>query len=322
MNKYVLPPLHAAPMAGITDSVTRAIVRKCGADVVYSEMVSSRGIFYKDKKTHTLMAFDVNERPLHMQIFGNDPSVMAYAAKVCEEYQPDFININMGCPMAKIAGNGDGGALMKDPLLAAKVCQAVARATDIPVTVKFRSGWDHQTINAPEFAKMMVESGAKELTIHARTVKQQYSGKSDLSIAEQVVNAVDVPVIISGDIVDYETAVLAAQTGAAGLMIGRAMLGDPWIFNRLKDIDNGLPVQDITANRRLTAALVHARRLCEAKGEKTGMCESRKFSAWYIKGFSDAAMLRDAVCRVTTYQELSELLSQYITEHMEERDVF
>ncbi len=320
--EFTLPPLHMAPMAGITDRVTRSIVRACGADVVYSEMVSSRGIFYKDKKTHTLMQFDGEERPIHIQIFGNDPDTMAYAAKVCAEYQPDWININMGCPMTKIAGNGDGGALMKNPLLAARVCQAVAQATDIPVSVKFRSGWDHEHINAPVFARMMVESGAQELTIHARTVKQQYSGKADLAVAKAVVDAVKIPVIISGDIRDYESARTAAQTGAAGLMIGRATLGDPWIFRRIKDQAAGREPEKIDADRRLMAALVHAKRLCQIKGERTGMCESRKFSAWYIKGFSAAALLRDAVCRVTTYDQLVELLREHITRTVEERDVF
>ncbi len=320
--EFTLPPLHMAPMAGITDSVTRNIVRACGADVVYSEMVSSRGIFYKDKKTHTLMQFDDRERPIHIQIFGNDPDTMAYAAKVCAEYQPDWININMGCPMTKIAGNGDGGALMKDPMLAARICQAVARATDIPVSVKFRSGWDHEHINAPAFARMMEESGAQELTIHARTVKQQYSGKADLTIAKAVVDAVKIPVIISGDIRDYESALTAAQTGASGLMIGRATLGDPWIFRRIKDQAAGREPENIDTDRRLTAALLHANRLCLLKGERTGMCESRKFSAWYIKGFSAAAILRDAVCRVTTYQQLEELLREHITRIVEERDVF
>ncbi len=320
--EFMLPPLHMAPMAGITDSVTRAIVRSCGADVVYSEMVSSRGIFYKDKKTHTLMQFDDTQRPIHIQIFGNDPDTMAYAAKECAEYQPDWININMGCPMAKIAGNGDGGALMKDPNLAARVCEAVAKATDIPVSVKFRSGWDNEHINAPAFARMMEQSGAQELTIHARTVKQQYSGKADLAIAKAVVDAVNIPVIISGDIRDFESAKTAAQTGAAGLMIGRATLGDPWIFRRIKDQAAGCAPEVIDTDRRLTAALLHAKWLCQLKGERTGMCESRKFSAWYIKGFSEAALLRDAVCRVTTYRQLEELLHKHITRIVEERDVF
>lgn len=322
MEKFILPPLHMAPMAGITDATTRRIVRDCGADVTYSEMVSSRGIYYKDKKTHTLMAFAEKERPIHIQIFGNDPDTMAYAARVCAEYAPDWININMGCPMGKIIGNGDGGALMKDPVLAGKVCEAVAKATEIPVSVKFRSGWDHASICAPEFAKILQESGAKELTVHPRTVKQQYSGKADYTVAQAVVQAVSVPVIISGDIRDWDSAVAAADTGAAGLMLGRATLGDPWLFRRLKALARGETPEEITASRRLAAALLHAKRLCEHKGERTGMCESRKFSAWYIKGFSDAAILRDAVCRVTTYRQLEELLEQYITEEFEERDVF
>lgn len=322
MSQVHLPQLHMAPMAGITDRVTRQIVRSCGADVVYSEMVSSRGIFYKDKKTHTLMSFDPCERPIHLQIFGNDPETMAYAARVCAEYQPDWININMGCPMTKIAGNGDGGALMKDPMLAARICEAVASATDIPLSVKFRSGWDHESINAPEFARILVQSGAKELTVHARTVKQQYSGFADLRVAQAVVEAVDVPVIISGDIRDWDSAVAAIQTGAAGLMLGRATLGDPWLFRRLKDIAQGREPEPIDTDRRLAAALLHAKRLCALKGERTGMCESRKFSGWYIKGFSDAAVLRDSVCRVTAYSQLEELLRRYMTRDVKEEDVF
>jgi tRNA-dihydrouridine synthase len=168
----------------------------------------------------------------------------------------------------------------------------------------------------------MESSGAKELTIHARTVKQQYSGKADVDVARAVVEAVNVPVIYSGDIRDFESAKIAAQTGAAGLMIGRATLGDPWIFGRLKDMAAGRTAQMIDADRRLAAALLHAKRLCALKGERTGMCESRKFSAWYIKGFAEAAVLRDAVCRVTTYAQLEDLLGQYLTRTVNEEEVF
>ncbi len=307
-------PLVMAPLAGITDSVCRRIVKAHGADITYSEMISSRGLWYKDKKTKELLYFEKEETPIIIQLFGNEPEIMAYAAKEIMQYNPQGIDINMGCPMPKIVNNGDGCALMKDISLASNVCYAVAKAVDVPVSVKFRSGWDEENINAVEFAKAMEQSGAKMLAVHGRTRVQQYSGKADLSITAAVKNAVNIPVYHSGDVIDGKTALcIANTTGCDGLMIGRGALGNPWIFNEIKAAFEGKEFASPDWKQRIDMALNHAKMLCEYKGELAGIRESRKFSAWYVKGLKGSARLRNDVTKATSYKELEELFNEYIT---------
>ncbi len=312
MEEYAKLPLIMAPLAGITDSVFRCIVKEYGADVTYSEMVSSRGIYYNDAKSKELMMYEVKELPFVIQLFGNDPEIMAYAAKEAALFSPSGIDINMGCPMPKVVNNGDGCALMKDISLAAKVCESVVKAVDIPVSVKFRSGWDENTINAPEFAKAMENSGAKSLTIHGRTRSQHFSGKADLDICRAVKSAVSIPVTVSGDIVDVQSAKRTADyTGCDGLMIGRGALGNPWIFTEIKSAFNGEDFTFPDACDKINMALRHARMLCDYKGETVGIKESRKFSAWYVKGLKGSAKLRNDVTRASSYGELKEIFDRY-----------
>ena len=303
-----------APMAGITDSVCRRIVKEYGADITYSEMVSSRGLWYKDKKTKELLHIEKEETPVIIQLFGNEPEIMAYAAKEIMQYNPQGIDINMGCPMPKIVNNGDGCALMKDISLASKVCYAVAKAVDIPVSVKFRSGWDEEHLNAVEFAKAMEQSGAKILAVHGRTRVQQYSGKADLSVTAAVKNAVTIPVYHSGDVVDGPSALrIAKETGCDGLMIGRGALGNPWIFGEIKAAFEGNEYIAPTPEQRIALALKHAKMLCTYKGELAGIRESRKFSAWYVKGLKGSARLRNEVTKAISYAQLEELFNEYTT---------
>lgn len=306
-------PLSMAPLAGITDSVFRRLVKEQGADITYSEMVSSRGLFYKDKKSKELLSHTPEEDPFVIQIFGNQPDIMAYAAKTVAEYNPIAIDINMGCPMPKVVNNGDGAALMKDITLAAKVCEAVAKATDIPVSVKFRSGWDDESMNAVEFGKAMEQSGAKYLTVHGRTRNQQFSGKANPDIVRAVKDAVNIPVTLSGDVADGKSAYeLASKTNCDGIMIGRGALGNPWVFAQIKAFARGEEFVMPSPEEKIKMALRHAKMLCEYKGEYVGIKESRKFSAWYVKGLHDSARLRNEVTNANTYNELEKLFKQYI----------
>ena len=313
MEKYAKLPLIMAPLAGITDSVFRRIVKEYGADITYSEMVSSRGIYYNDAKSKELMLYTPEETPFVIQLFGNEPEIMAYAAKEAALFSPSGIDINMGCPMPKVVNNGDGCALMKDICLAAKVCESVAKAVDIPVSVKFRSGWDDEHIIAPEFAKAMENSGAKSLTVHGRTRQQHFSGKADLNVCRAVKDAVKIPVYLSGDITDAKYAKTAADyTLCDGLMIGRGALGNPWIFKEIKASFSGEEFTPPDIFQRIEMALRHAKMLCEYKGETVGIKESRKFSAWYVKGLKGSAKLRNDVTRACTYIELKDIFDRYI----------
>ena len=314
MENKSSPPLIMAPLAGITDSVCRRIVKEFGADITFSEMISSRGLWYKDKKTKELLYFEKEETPIVIQLFGNEPEIMAYAAKEVLQYNPQGIDINMGCPMPKIVNNGDGCALMKNIDLASRVCEAVAKAVDIPVSVKFRSGWDEENINAVEFARAMEQSGAASLTVHGRTRVQQYSGKADISVTAAVKNAVNIPVYHSGDITDGESALkVVNSTGCDGLMIGRGALGNPWIFREIKAAFSGEEYIAPDLYERIEMAKRHAKILCEYKGDFGGIRESRKFSAWYVKGLKGSARLRNDVTKATSYMQLEELFNEYIT---------
>ena len=223
-----------APMAGVTDKSFRMIVKPFGPALMYTEMVSGKGLFYKSKKTADLLTADESEKPVAVQIFGHDADIMAEIANSALEYGAAVIDINMGCPAPKIVNNGDGCALMKSPETAAKVISAVCRAVDVPVTVKFRAGWDDKSINAVEFAKVAEQSGASAVTVHGRTREQFYSGTADLDIIKAVKAAVKIPVIGNGDIIDGGSAAhMLEYTGCNGIMVGRAAEGNPWIFKEI-----------------------------------------------------------------------------------------
>lgn len=302
-----------APMAGVTDKAFRMIVKPFGPALMYTEMVSGKGLFYKSKKTADLLTADESEKPVAVQIFGHDADIMAEIANSALEYGAAVIDINMGCPAPKIVNNGDGCALMKSPETAAKVISAVCRAVDVPVTAKFRAGWDDKSINAVEFAKIAEQSGASAVTVHGRTREQFYSGTADLDIIKAVKAAVKIPVIGNGDIIDGGSAAhMLEYTGCDGIMVGRAAEGNPWIFKEisayLKD-GTVLPPPDFDERREV--ALKHLGLLVEFKGEHRGVLEGRKHMAWYFKGVSGGAVLRTALNKAQKYDEMCGLINEF-----------
>ncbi|MBR4173460.1 MAG: tRNA dihydrouridine synthase DusB [Clostridia bacterium] len=299
--------LHLAPMAGVTDSSFRKICKSYGADFVTTEMISAKGLYFKSKKTASIMELSEDEQPAAIQFFGSDPEIMAEVAPFLESAGAAAIDINMGCPMPKIVGNGDGAALMKNPSLAGKIVKSVKNAVKIPVTVKFRKGWDGDT--ASEFAKVLEASGADGLTLHARTKEQLYSGKADLDSIKAVKNAVKIPVIGNGDIFSAEDAKYMLDfTGCDGIMIGRGALGNPFIFREIKDFFEKGAYFSPDNSERLETALLHAKMLCEKEGEHIGVLESRKHIAWYVKGMKNANSLKNRVFAAQSFLEISRIL--------------
>lgn len=302
-----------APMAGVTDKAFRMIVKPFAPALMYTEMVSGKGLFYKSKKTADLLTADESEKPVAVQIFGHDADIMAEIANSALEYGAAVIDINMGCPAPKIVNNGDGCALMKSPETAAKVISAVCRAVDVPVTVKFRAGWDDKSINAVEFAKVAEQSGASAVTVHGRTREQFYSGTADLDIIKAVKAAVKIPAIGNGDIIDGGSAAhMLEYTGCDGIMVGRAAEGNPWIFKEISSyLKDGtvLPPPDLDERREV--ALKHLGLLVEFKGEHRGVLEGRKHMAWYFKGVSGGAVLRTALNKAQKYDEMCGLINEF-----------
>ena len=272
-----------APMAGITDKPFREICRNFGAGMVYSEMISAKGLHYKDKKTASLMDM-TNESPCAIQIFGSEPEIMAGIIPQVMEFSPDIIDINMGCPAPKIANNGDGSALMKTPELMGRIMRAVSDASPVPVTAKIRKGWDGDV--AVECAKILEDNGAAAVAVHGRTREQYYSGKADWDVIKNVKSALSVPVIGNGDIWSAEDAEnMFKYTGCDAVMVARGAQGNPWIFKQIQELlENGKVETLPSPKKRLSVALEHITRLIEDKGESRGIKEARKHIAWYIKG--------------------------------------
>lgn len=302
-----------APMAGVTDKAFRMIVKPFGPALMYTEMVSGKGLFYKSKKTADLLTADESEKPIAVQMFGHDADIMAEIANSALEYGAAVIDINMGCPAPKIVNNGDGCALMKSPETAAKVISAVCRAVDVPVTVKFRAGWDDKSINAVEFAKIAEQSGASAVTVHGRTREQFYSGTADLDIIKAVKAAVKIPVIGNGDIIGGGSAAhMLEYTGCDGIMVGRAAEGNPWIFKEISAyLKDGTVLPPPNLDERREVALKHLGLLVEFKGEHRGVLEGRKHMAWYFKGVSGGAVLRTALNKAQKYDEMCGLINEF-----------
>ena len=308
-----LAKLFLAPMAGITDRAFRQICKEFGADILVTEMISSRGIYYKDKKTKELLTFSDNERPIGIQLFGNEPEIMAYAVKVTEEYSPEFIDVNMGCPMPKIVNNGDGSALMKNPILAGKIVEAMVKATKIPITVKFRAGYTAETINAVDFAKVMEQSGASAITVHPRTREQLYTGKADHSITAAVKNAVKIPVVANGDIFSPEDAKKVLEvTNCDDIMIARGSHGNPFIFTQIKDYLTVGTYKEVSVTDKLSTALKQIELMCEFKPERQAIPEARKHMAWYMKGLYGGAKLKNKIFEANSKKDISDIIRSYL----------
>ncbi|MCH5208701.1 MAG: tRNA dihydrouridine synthase DusB [Oscillospiraceae bacterium] len=298
-----------APMASVADRAYRIMAKQFGAAYCVAEMASVKGLCYSDRKTAELLCLSENERPAAVQLFGAEPEFFAKAVKIAEEYKPDIIDINAGCPMPKIVNGGAGAALMKTPALLGEIVRAAVRATEIPVTVKIRSGWDESSINAVEVAKIAEQNGAAAITVHSRTKTMLYTGKADRKIIKAVKDAVSVPVIASGDVTSVEDCVeMYEQTGCDLVMIGRGSYGRPWLFGQIRDYFDGKPVRsEPDLDEKLEIMRRHISLLVEDKGEYVGIKEARRQAAWYVKGINGAAKLRDDFSKMNTLADFERL---------------
>lgn len=302
-----------APMAGVTDLPFRLLCKEQGAGLLCMEMVSAKAIYYNNKNTEALMEIDERELPVSLQLFGSDADIMSEMAKRIEEKPFAILDINMGCPVPKVAGNGEGSALMKNPKLVAEIVSKVSGAIQKPVTVKIRKGFDEEHVNAVEIAKIAEQCGAAAVAVHGRTREQHYSGKADWDIIRQVKEAVSIPVIGNGDVTGPESAKkMIEETGVDGIMIGRAARGNPWIFGQIRDyLKTGVLPKKPTLEEVRDMMLRHAKMQLECKGEYTGIREMRKHVAWYTAGYPNSARLRAKINEVESFEELEKLLSSF-----------
>lgn len=307
-----------APMAGVCNSAFRKIIKEMGCPLVFAEMVSDKGMIYNSQKTKDMLYFEECERPIAQQIFGSDKNSFVEAAKMVEEIMhPDIIDINMGCPVPKVAVKSQAGAaLLKSPDKIRDIVKAVVEAVSVPVTVKIRSGWDNNSINAVEVAKICEEAGASAITVHGRTRSQGYSGKADLDIIKAVKENVSIPVIGNGDIVSVETAMkMLEYTGCDAIMIGRGVLGNPWLMRKIVTyLDNGKIISKPSYEEKIEMCFHHLDYLMKIKPEKVAVLEMRSHISWYIKGMPNAQSVKNDIFKAKTSEELKKILDNYLKE--------
>lgn len=304
-----------APMASVADRAYRLICREYGASYVTSEMVSAKGLCYSDRKTNELCTVTEKERPMAIQLFGNEPEFMERAVEIVSKYNPDIIDINMGCPVPKVVGIGCGSALMRDVKQAATVAESVVRASSVPVTVKFRKGWDDSSVNAVEFAKAMEASGAAAITVHGRTREQFYTGEADWKIIFEVKKNVKIPVIANGDVTDLKSCLdMYEQTGCDLVMIGRGSYGNPFVFKEISSYYKGEEYTPPAIEEKMTVMLRHIRLILDIseKSEELAIHEARKHAAWYMNGYYASAKFRARCYNLTSYSEAEQLAEEFI----------
>ncbi len=313
MLKPIQIPLYLAPMAGITDMPFRAICKQLGADVLTTEMISTRGLVYDDLKTERLLETNPSENPIGVQLFGNSPEDFAKSVVKIDDLPFDFININMGCPTPKIVKNGDGCSLMKDLKLASEIIKTTVKASQKPVSVKIRKGWDTGSINAVEFSIMAENSGASMIIIHGRTREEFYSGKADWDIIRMIKEKVSIPVVGNGDVFGPEDARdIFNKTKCDGIMIGRGALGNPWVFKEIKHfLATGSKNLPPDKSERLNIILLHLIKAISHHGERLGVLEMRKHIAWYLKGLPHSAPVKNTLQQCKDFDSIKKILCNY-----------
>ena len=303
-----------SPMAGVTDLPFRLICKEKGCGMLYTEMINAKALCYDDENTKKMLKIEDEEHPIAVQIFGSDPEYMGKAAAIMNQYPNEILDINMGCPAPKVIKNGDGSALMRNPKLAAEVLKAVVKNSEKPVTLKIRKGWDDDSVNAVEIAKIAEECGISALAIHGRTREQFYSGKADWDIIAEIKQSINIPVIGNGDVFEVQDAVnMLEKTKCDAIMIGRGAQGNPWIFKRINHyMRTGEILPEPTLEEKITTAIKHMNLAVAEHGDYVAVREMRKHIGWYLKGLKNSARYRDHINKITDYKEVIAMLEEYM----------
>ncbi|MCC0628320.1 MULTISPECIES: tRNA dihydrouridine synthase DusB [unclassified Clostridioides] len=317
-NLELKDKVFLSPMAGVTDLPFRLICKEQGCGLLYTEMINGKALCYDDENTKKMLKIEEEEHPVAVQIFGSEPDFMGRAAEIMNDYSNEILDINMGCPAPKVVKNGDGSALMKNPKLAEKVLKAVVKNSKKPVTLKIRKGWDDNSVNAVEIAKIAEACGISALAIHGRTREQFYTGKADWDIIAEIKKNLNIPVIGNGDVFTIEDSInMLDKTGCDAIMIGRGAQGNPWIFKRINHYMNtGEILPEPTLNEKISTAIKHLKLAVEEHGEYVAVREMRKHIAWYLKGLRNSARLRDEINKIEDYQEVVSKLEYYMEDSL------